>query len=53
MKLRESVFFWSEEHAREHRRQVGGVRGIYMTLERTAYVNSIMQDAIFTFSERG
>ncbi len=44
-----SVFFWSEEHAREHRRRVGGMRGTYMTLDQAVYVTPILQGAIFGF----
>jgi hypothetical protein len=44
-----SVFFWSEEHAREHRMQVQQVNGIYLTLEQVAYMTPITQGALFAF----
>jgi hypothetical protein len=49
---RKSVFFWSEEHAREHRRNEGGPTGLYLTLEQSAYLTPIAQGAIFAFSSR-
>jgi hypothetical protein len=48
-----SVFFWSEEHAREHRSQAGGMRGTYMTLDQAAYVTTILQGALFAFPRQG
>jgi hypothetical protein len=44
-----SVFFWSEEHAKEHRRRAGGMRGTYMTLDQAVYVTPMIQGAIFAF----
>ena len=44
-----SIFFWSEEHAKEHRRQVDGERGIYLTLAQSAYVTRIAQSSLFGF----
>jgi len=44
-----SVFFWSEEHAREQRRKSGGVRGTYLTLSQGVYVTPIVQGGIFGF----
>ncbi len=43
------MFFWSEEHAREYRRQAGGVSGTYMTISQSAYVTRRMQSALFAF----
>jgi hypothetical protein len=44
-----SVFFWSEEHARAHRRTKGWVRGIYLTLEQMVLQTRLIQSAIFGF----
>jgi hypothetical protein len=49
---KESVFFWSEDHAREHRRDRGGVTGLYLTLSQSAYLTKTVQSEIFAFSER-
>jgi hypothetical protein len=48
-----SVFFWSEEHAKEHRRVTGGMRGTYMTLSQALYVTPLVQGAIFAFPRQG
>jgi hypothetical protein len=47
-----SIFFWSEEHAREYRREQGGERGIYATIDQALYINRLMQSAIFGFDSR-
>jgi hypothetical protein len=44
-----SVFFWSEEHAREHRQERAGVNGTYLTLEQNAFSTPIVQGALFAF----
>jgi hypothetical protein len=44
-----SVFFWSEEHAREHRAGADQVDGIYETLEQSRYATPIIQGALFAF----
>jgi len=44
-----SVFFWSEEHAKEQRAQAGGMRGTYLTLSQAAYVTRHAQAALFAF----
>jgi hypothetical protein len=44
-----SVFFWTEEHAREHRGRLGGMLGTYLTLSQAAYVTPILQGALFAF----
>jgi hypothetical protein len=46
---RESVFFWSEEHAREHRRKVHRLRGVYMTAEQVRGGTKIIQSVLFGF----
>ena len=43
------VFFWSEEQAREHRGGFRDVRGMYLTLEQSAYVTRSAQSALFAF----
>jgi hypothetical protein len=48
-----SVFFWSEEHAKEYRGRSGGMRGTYMTLDQAVYVTPIIQGAIFAFPRQG
>jgi hypothetical protein len=48
-----SVFFWSEEHAREHRSHTGGMRGTYMTMGQAVYVTPILQGALFGFPRQG
>ena len=48
-----SVFFWSEEHAREHRSKTGEVRGSYMTLEQSVYITPIIQGALFAVPRDG
>jgi hypothetical protein len=45
----ESVFFWSEEHAREYRRSTHRLRGIYMTVTQLCEVTRIMQSVLFGF----
>jgi len=42
-----SVFFCSEEHAREHRRRHGGKSGVYFTLEQAARLTPALQRGIF------
>jgi len=49
---RKSVFFWSEEHAKEYRRQYQGVRGPYLTLPQAVYITPLEQGAIFAFEKR-
>ncbi len=44
-----SIFFWSEEHAREYRRSAAGERGVYMTLPQSIYVTRKTQSVLFGF----
>jgi hypothetical protein len=44
-----SVFFWSEEHAREHRSRSGGMRVSYMSLDQAACITPIAQGGLFAF----
>jgi hypothetical protein len=46
---RNSVFFWSEEHARRHRKRAGFVDGVYLTLEQATYATPIAQGGLFAF----
>jgi hypothetical protein len=48
-----SVFFWSEEHAKQHRGQVRGMRGSYMTLDQAVYITPLVQGALFAFPRSG
>jgi len=44
------VFFWSEEHARAHRRQHGGVKGIYLSLQQNQLFAPVAQEVPFEFA---
>ena len=46
---RNSVFFWSEDHARRHRRRTEFVDGVYLNLEQAAYATRIAQSGLFAF----
>jgi Alkylmercury lyase len=46
---RNSIFFWSEEHAREYRLKNKQGDGIYLTLGQCAYMTPITQGALFPF----
>jgi hypothetical protein len=46
---RHSVFFWSEDHAREYRRSHNKVRGSFMTLAQSVYMTPQVQGALFSF----
>jgi hypothetical protein len=48
-----SVFFWSEEHAREYRSKMANLRGTYMTLDQAVYITPLIQGAIFAFPREG
>jgi hypothetical protein len=45
-----SVFFWSEEEARVHRREQPDPKGIYLTLRQGAIVTRPVQSILFGFS---
>jgi hypothetical protein len=49
---RNSIFFWSEEHAREYRREHRNIRGSYMSLAQSVYLTPITQGAIFGFPRK-
>jgi hypothetical protein len=49
---RKSVFFWSEEQARHHRRTARNMRGLYFRLEQGTEIIRLIQSAIFAFSHR-
>lgn len=46
---RNSLFFWSEEHAREFRESTDQVDGVYLTMDQSAYSTRIAQGALFAF----
>ncbi|HWX39749.1 MAG TPA: hypothetical protein VN345_01245 [Blastocatellia bacterium] len=46
---RNSIFFWSEEHARRHRTRAGFIDGVYLNLEQSAYATRIAQGGVFAF----
>jgi hypothetical protein len=46
-----SVFFWSEEEARTHRKNNPEPRGIYLPLQQGAIVNRPIQSILFGFAE--
>jgi hypothetical protein len=46
-----SIFFWSEEHAREYRTGAHQVDGEYLTLEQMAYLIPINQGSLFAFNK--
>ena len=45
-----SVFFWSEEEARIHRKENPKPNGIYLSLRQGAIVTKPIQSVIFGFS---
>jgi len=46
---RNSLFFWSEEHARRHRSRTRFVDGVYLSLDQCTYATRISQGALFAF----
>jgi hypothetical protein len=46
---RNSLFFWSEEHARTYRASRTQVDGVYLTMAQSAYAERIAQSALFGF----
>jgi amino-acid N-acetyltransferase len=46
---RNSVFFWSEEHARDYRAGADQPNGIYLTLEQIVFSTPIVQGGLFAF----
>jgi hypothetical protein len=46
---RKSVFFWSEEHAREFRAETNQIEGAYYSLEQGMHFTKIVQSGIFGF----
>ena len=45
-----SVFFWSEEEARSHRRENPEPKGLYLSLEQGAIVTMPVQSVLFGFA---
>ncbi len=46
----QTVFFWSEEHAREYRRKHRQPNGKYLTLTQAAIAERVAQSGLFAFS---
>ncbi len=49
----QSVFFWSEEHAREYRLKHSQVDGTYLTLAQAAVSDRVAQGALFAIDPDG
>ena len=49
---RKSIFFWSEEHAREHCKRTRQPLGLYVTLDQSMYITRAIQGAVFAFEHR-
>ena len=49
---KESVFFWSEEHAKEYRKTKHRIRGAYFTASQMAKGTRVIQSAIFSFQKK-
>jgi hypothetical protein len=49
----ETVFFWSEEHAREYRRARTQVDGAYFTMDQAAFSERIAQSGLFAIAPDG
>jgi len=47
-----SVFLWSEDEARQHRKRHPYPRGLYLTLEQAAILTRPIQSVLFGFGER-
>ena len=48
-----TVFFWSEEHAREFRATHLQPEGIYLTMEQVAFSERIGQSGLFAIANDG
>jgi hypothetical protein len=48
-----TVFFWSEEHAREYRRTHAQPDGTYLTLDQVAFSDRIAQGGLFAIAPDG
>ena len=44
-----SVFLWSEDEARQHRREQPEPKGLYLTLKQGAIITRPIQSALFAF----
>jgi hypothetical protein len=49
----QTVFFWSEEHARDFRRQNPQPDGAYLTMEQAAVSERIAQSGLFAIAADG
>jgi hypothetical protein len=47
-----SVFFWSEEHARQYHKQMKDLKGLYLTLPQAIEMTPLTQGALFDFKRR-
>jgi hypothetical protein len=48
-----TVFFWSEEHAREFRATRQQPQGMYLTMEQAAFSERIAQSGLFAIADDG
>ena len=44
-----SVFFWSEDEARQHRAETPEPRGLYLNIRQGAVINKPIQSVLFGF----
>ena len=49
----QTVFFWSEEHAREYRLEHLQPDGTYLTLAQAAFSERIAQSGLFAIAPEG
>ncbi|HVO98347.1 MAG TPA: hypothetical protein VMT15_09790 [Bryobacteraceae bacterium] len=49
----QTVFFWSEEHAREYRSTHSQPAGAYLTMDQAAFTERIAQSGLFAISRDG
>jgi hypothetical protein len=50
---KESVFFWSEEHAKAYRKTSHRLRGAYFTAEQLVLATRVAQSVLFAFDRTG
>jgi len=49
----QTVFFWSEEHARKFRAQHRQPDGLYLTMQHAAFSGRIAQAGLFALGDDG
>ena len=49
----QTVFFWSEEHARNFRAKHQQPDGLYLTMEQAAFSERIAQSGLFALGDDG